>query len=227
MVIPLCKSGLNRESVFGYSCCRCLACCRFKTIHLNPYEIARLASNRGVSTTEFIALFTVKGGTVLGSEGDGTCVFLDTEGCSVHADRPLVCRLYPLGRHVDFLGVERFSQMEAEEGCRGTFHETGTVGEYLEEQGAAPFLRAADLYLNLLWNLLEVIKEQQLEPSDAETMLDTVRTVIESAEGGHDLSWIDMDRTLADYSIMSGVAIPESLEERMKMHIEAVSTWAE
>ncbi|MHB8111129.1 MAG: YkgJ family cysteine cluster protein [Syntrophorhabdaceae bacterium] len=227
MEIPLCKSGLKRDSVFGYSCYRCLACCRFKTIHLNPYEIARLASNRCVSTTEFIALFTLNGGTVLRSKQDGTCVFLDAEGCAVHADRPLVCRLYPLGRHVDFLGVESFSQMEAEEGCRGTFPEAGTVKEYLEEQGAAPFLRAADLYLNLLWNLLEVIKEKQPEPSESETILDTVRTVIESAQGGHDLSWIDMDRALADYCIMSGLTVPESLEERMKMHIKAVSTWAE
>jgi uncharacterized protein len=227
MEISLSKSGLSRHSVFGYSCSRCLVCCRFKTIHLNPYEIARLSNNQGVSTTEFIARFTTNGGTVLQSKRDGTCVFLDTEGCAVHADRPLVCRLYPLGRHVDFLGVEGFSQMESEEGCRGIFHANGTIEQYLEEQGATNFLRAADLYLNLLWNLMEVIKEQELEPSQHETVLDTVRTVSESSEGGHDLSWIDMDRALADYCSLSGLTIPESLEERMKMHIKAVRTWAE
>ena len=227
MEISLRRSGLSRRSVFGYSCGRCLVCCRFKTIHLNPYEIARLSRNQGVSTTEFIALFTTNGWTVLRSKEDGTCVFLDAEGCGVHADRPLVCRLYPLGRHVDFLGVEDFSLMECEEGCRGIFHENGTVEDYLGEQGAADFLRAADLYLNLLWNLLEVIKEQELEPSRFETVLDTVRAVTESPEGGHDLSWIDMDRALADYCSLSGLAIPESLEERMRMHVKAVQTWAE
>ena len=117
--------------------------------------------------------------------------------------------------------------MEFEEGCRGIFHENGTIEQYLEEQGAAPFLGAADLYLNLLWNLLEVIKEQEFETSQCETILDTVRTVTESSEGGHDLSWIDMDRALADYCSLSGLTIPESLEERMKMHIKAVRTWAE
>lgn len=228
MEISVCRSGLSRHSVFGYSCGRCLVCCRFKTIHLNPYEIARLSSNQGVSTTEFIARFTTNGGTVLQSKHDGTCIFLDDEeGCAIHADRPLVCRLYPLGRHVDFLGVEKFSQMEFEEGCRGIFHENGTIEQYLEEQGAAPFLGAADLYLNLLWNLLEVIKEQEFETSQCETILDTVRTVTESSEGGHDLSWIDMDRALVDYCSLSGSTIPESLEERMKMHIKAVRTWAE
>lgn len=227
MEISQCKSGLNRHSAFGYSCSRCRACCRLKTIHLNPYEIARLSGNRGVSTTEFIAGFTTNGGTVLLSKQDGTCVFLEEEGCAVHADRPLVCRLYPLGRHVDFLGVESFSQMEREEGCRGTVHEEGTIGQYLEEQSAADFLRAADLYLNLLWNLLEVIREQELEPSQCETILDTMHTVAERPQGGHDMSWIDMDRALADYCSLSGLTIPESLDERMKMHIKAVQTWAE
>ncbi len=227
MEISLRRSGLNRQSVFGYSCGRCLVCCRFKTIHLNPYEIARLSKNQGVSTTGFIDRFTTNGGTVLRSKEDGACVFLGAEGCGVHADRPLVCRLYPLGRHVDFSGVENFSLMECEDGCRGTFHERGTVEDYLEEQGAADFLRAADLYLNLLWSLLEVIKEQELEPSRYEAVLDTVRAVAERPEGGHDLSWIDMDRALADYCTRSGATIPESLEERMKLHIKAVRTWAE
>jgi hypothetical protein len=117
--------------------------------------------------------------------------------------------------------------MEPEEGCRGTVHEEGTIGQYLEEQGAADFLRAADLYLNLLWNLLEVIREQELEPSQCETILDTMHTVAERPQGGHDMSWIDMDRALADYCSLSGLTIPESLDERMKMHIKAVQTWAE
>ncbi len=226
--IPLCKSDLSRQSAFGYTCRRCLSCCRFKTIHLNPYEIARLAKHFGVTTTECIDRFTTNGGTVLKSGPDGTCVFLGDEGCSVHADRPLVCRLYPLGRHVDFdLGVEKFSQMESEEGCRGTFHDNGTIGRYLDEQGAAPFMHAADLYLNLLWNLLEVIREQDLEAPQLETVLDTMCTVTESPAGGHDLSWIDMDRALADYCRLSGQAVPEDPEDKMKMHIKAVRTWAE
>lgn len=227
MAIPLCKTKLNRHSVFGYSCSCCLLCCRFKTIQLNPYEIARLAGNRGISTTEFIARYTTTGGTILESKQDGTCIFLDTEGCCVHFDRPLVCRLYPLGRHVDFLGVENFSQMESEEGCQGIFHKNGTIEQYLEAQGARPFLHAADRYLDLLWHLLEVIKEQALEPSQCDTLLNTVRAVANSPAGDHDLSWIDMDRALADYCRLSGSSLPESLEKKMVMHIKAVRTWAE
>jgi Fe-S-cluster containining protein len=32
---------------------------------------------------------------------DGACIFLGEAGCTVHSDRALVCRLFPLGREVE------------------------------------------------------------------------------------------------------------------------------
>lgn len=226
MTIHLCKTGLSRHSAFAYSCSRCLICCRFKTIQLNPYEIARLASNRGLSTTLFIERFTTNSGTYLQSKQDGTCIFLDAGGCSVHADRPLVCRLYPLGRHVDFLGVEKFSLMESEEECQGIFHENGTIEQYLEEQDAVSFMRAADRYLDLLWHLLEGLKEQGSESSESETILNTVQTVSGGHSDGYDLSWMDMDQALTTYCAQHGIPVPVDAEDKMKMHIKAVRAWA-
>ncbi|MGC8493759.1 MAG: YkgJ family cysteine cluster protein [Syntrophobacteraceae bacterium] len=226
MALSLSKTGLNRDSAFNFSCSRCLACCRFKKIQLNPYEIARMADNRGISTSEFIARYTTTGGTILRSNQDGSCVFLNIEGCSVHSDRPLVCRLYPLGRQVDSLGVEIFSQIEFEETCKGVFHENGTIEQYLAEQGAAPFMRAADLYLDLLWRLLDLLNEQRLEPSQAETILETVEAVAADSAGEHDLSWLDMDRAVAEYCRLSGIPVPKGIEEKMGIHIKAVREWA-
>lgn len=226
MTIHVCKTGLSRHSAFGYSCNRCLSCCRFKTIQLNPYEIARMAGNRYVSTTEFIDRFTINSGTFLKSKQDGTCIFLDAEGCSVHPDRPLVCRLYPLGRHVDFLGVETFSQMESEEGCQGLFSENSTIEQFLEEQDARPFMGAADRYLDLLWHLLERLKEQGAESSESETILKTVQIVSEGHSDEYDLSWMDMDRTLATYCENHGLSVPVDVEDKMKIHIKAVRSWA-
>jgi len=226
MSIPVRKSHLNRQSPFGYACNRCLECCRFKKIQLNPYEIARLALNRGLSTTEFIARHTTNGGTVLRFLEDGACGFLDAQGCSVHPDRPLVCRLYPLGRHVTFLGVEHFNQIESEPGCLGTFHASGTIDQFLAEQGAGPFMQAADLYLDLLLRLLEALQDQELAPAQSGDVLATVRTVTDRPEGGHDLSWIDMDRALSDYCKQSGLPVPKDLEAKMALHIKAVLTWA-
>jgi hypothetical protein len=221
MTIRLCKTGLSRHSAFAYSCSRCLICCRFKTIQLNPYEIARLASNCRLSTTLFIERFTTNSGTFLQSKHDGTCIFLDTRGCSVHADRPLVCRLYPLGRYVNFLGVENFSQMESEEECQGIFHESGTIEQYLEKQNALPFMRAADRYLDLLWHLLEGLKEQE-----SETILNTVQVVSGGHSDGYDLSWMDIDQTLATYCAHHGIPVPVDAEDKMKIHIKAVRAWA-
>jgi Fe-S-cluster containining protein len=90
----------GRDSPFSYDCHACRRCCHDKVIRLNPYEVARLAQNRGISTTVFLAQYTGAQGTVLKQVDHGACVFLTPEGCGVHADRPLVCRLYPLGRHV-------------------------------------------------------------------------------------------------------------------------------
>jgi len=225
MAIPLLKDGLTRKSAFGYTCNRCLSCCRSKKIQINPYEIARLAKNRGLSTTEFIARHTTGGGTLLRFRKDGSCGFLEAAGCAVHPDRPLVCRLYPLGRTVSFTGEESFSLIERGRGCRGELRETGTVEEYLREQGAFPFMHAADVYLDLLKYLLETLQGQDLGPGQREAVMATVRSVAEAEAGTHDLSWIDMDRAVADYCSRAGLPVPADLEGKMAMHIRAVRDW--
>ncbi len=226
MALPLCKTGLNRASPFGFSCNRCIGCCRYKKIQLNPYEIARMAHNLGISTTGFIATYTAHGGTVLQTREDGTCIFLDAEGCGIHPDRPLVCRLYPLGRYVDYLGVETFSQAVLEEGCRGELNESGTIEKYLEEQGALPFMHAADLYLNLLWDLLDILNDQELEASESETVLEKVRVVTNDGCDGNELFRTDMDLVLEEYCRQSAIPVPEDIDERMATHIKAVRKWA-
>src|SRR5215470_9862277 len=104
--------GSPRSEAFDYVCRRCLKCCHHQRIQLNPYELARLARNLGLTTTEFRAAWTEHGdGLALRQTETGACVFLGSEGCTVHPDRPLVCRLYPLGRHVSADGSEAFSRI--------------------------------------------------------------------------------------------------------------------
>ncbi|GAB6095258.1 hypothetical protein JCM14469_15100 [Desulfatiferula olefinivorans] len=228
MAMRLFRTGLGRKTVFGYACARCLTCCRFKTIQLNPYEVARMARNLEISTTDFISRFTEKGGTVLRSNADGTCVFLDADGCSVHADRPLVCRLYPLGRHVGFDGEEEFSRISPEDGCRGRYHETGTVETYLDEQGAFPFMHAADRYLDLLRRLIDHVAAGELDSAGQKAVIDTVNAASAPNDGAGGAAWNDMDRVLADHGDRTGanITIHETIEDRMTRHIEAVLSWA-
>jgi uncharacterized protein len=127
---PLRPVVRTRESAYSYDCRACGRCCHDKLIPVNPYEIARLASNRGLSTTEAIERFT-DGGVALAVGDDGACVFLGAGGCLVHPDRPLVCRLYPLGAVADHEGHEVFVELEAQPGSDGRSGAEGTVADYL------------------------------------------------------------------------------------------------
>ncbi len=144
-----------RSSAFAYRCRACSRCCYGKRIQVNPYELARLARYLGTTTTEVIAHFTVDGGVALASRPDSACVFLGPHGCSVHADRPLVCRLYPLGRIVQADGSESFVENEPHPETEGVYGADGTVGDYLESQAVEPYIAAADRYYAMYRRLLD------------------------------------------------------------------------
>lgn len=67
---------LTRESPFSYQCNRCNRCCQNQRIRVNPYETARLAQSKGISTTEFLSRYTTENATALSRDEKGYCVFL-------------------------------------------------------------------------------------------------------------------------------------------------------
>jgi hypothetical protein len=77
----------------------------------------------------------------------------------VHSARPLVCRVYPLGRHISGSGEEHFFHMEPHPATEGVYGEEGTVGDYLNSQGALPFMEAADRYLSVFHRYYQVLAE--------------------------------------------------------------------
>ena len=97
-VVRAIDARYTRDSAFSYACHACSRCCHDKIIHVNPYEVGRLAQNLNLSTTEVLSRYTTANGDNFKQTEQGACVFLTGQGCGVHADRPLVCRLYPLGR---------------------------------------------------------------------------------------------------------------------------------
>src|SRR5262249_31510445 len=153
-------------------------------IQVNPYEVARLALARGQSTSEFRAAWTEDGrGTVLRQNEDGTCVFLGPQGCQVHPDRPLVCRLYPLGRQVGSDGSEFFTKLKGHPLSAGEFTDRGTIADYLAAQGAQPFMDAADAYFHWLCLAHERLGESADHPADE--------------KGTEDADLLDMDTMIA------------------------------
>jgi len=206
----LARTSSPRLEPFGYVCHRCLRCCYHKGIQVNPYEVARLARNRGLTTSEFRAAWTADGaGLVLAQTESGACVFLGSEGCTVHPDRPLVCRLYPLGRQVSADGTETYSHAELHPQSRGEFILSGTIAEFLATQDAHAFMRAADDYFFWLCAARECLDEA----SDGEA----ANVPAEDGDVARDL--LDMDTTIARHCEMAAVAEPTDIEARRELHL--------
>jgi uncharacterized protein len=205
----------SRAENFGYVCQRCLKCCQHKRIQLNPYEVARLARNLGQTTGEFRAACTVNGdGLVLRQTETGTCVFLGSDGCSVHADRPLVCRLYPLGRHVRADGSEYFSHTNPHPQSRGEYTGDGTIADFLVSQDAAPFMQAADEYFFWLCAARAATQATMAEPDGRQT----AECSADDGAAARDL--LDMDHAIASHCAAAHVAEPKDIERRKELHLK-------
>lgn len=204
------------SAAFSYACQRCLRCCHDKLIQVNPYEAARLARRIGVSTTTFAAEH-LEDGVFLRRKEDGSCEFLGPEGCTVHPDRPLVCRLYPLGRHVAEDGSISYSHHEPHPETEGVYGRDGTIEQFLTQQGVQPFAAAADRYLAILQRLFDAwragtadggVDSGESDPSAGELLL-------------------DLDRTVAAYCAARGLPEPVAIEQRMELHLAAIGAWLE
>lgn len=210
---------MSADGAFSYACARCRRCCTGKRIRVNPYEVYRLARNRGLSTTAFLAAYAVHGGTELAVREDGSCVFLGEHGCTVHSDRPLVCRLYPLGRAVEPGAPDRYFELEPHPETEGRYGRDGSVADFLGQQRAAPFLNAADRYLDLLGRLAATIGDLvESEPAGA---ADEVRNAIGLTPLAEMSGWLDIDAVLA----RDAGPTARDAEEAMSSHISALEQW--
>jgi Fe-S-cluster containining protein len=118
---------------------------------LSPFDLLRIAREAGVSTSEAIARFTIRRGSILKFRDDGACVALDGVRCGVHRGRPLACRLYPLGiEHDRDRGDDKFVTLEAAAGSLGVYGDCGTVDDFLRAQNVGAHLDANASYAALL-----------------------------------------------------------------------------
>lgn len=152
---------MSRATAFSCTCQACQRCCHDKLIQVNPYEIARLARNRGISTGEFIDQYLSAEGPYLRFLDNSACVFLTDQGCGVHPDRPLVCRRYPLGRFRAADGNEQFTPLTPHPHSAGIYGDTGTIADFLAGQQITDFVDAADRYLALFYRLYDSLWQQE------------------------------------------------------------------
>ena len=105
-------------------CAGCGACCRGMgdTIVLDPYDAWQLTENLGQPFERLLGNridLHLEEGVILPHllmrEGTESCSFLGEDGrCAIHAFRPGICRLFPLGRQFD---GGRVSYFVVEGGC--------------------------------------------------------------------------------------------------------------
>jgi uncharacterized protein len=199
-----------RDTPFSYACAGCGRCCFEKRIVVSSYEIARIAEVLALSTTEVIQRYTVEGGTVLRQREDGGYSLLVGKGCSVHGGRPLVCRLYPLGRIVQKDETEQFVTLRGHPQSEGTLGKVGTVGAFLDSQGTEPYTLASARYFALFTRLMAVLQARAGGN-------DSLQSVVSSGSAEADaLEWLDIDATLAR---RAEGEIPTDVEARVTLHL--------
>lgn len=215
--MELLDKKMHRDSPFSFDCQACGHCCQNKDIQLNPYEVVRLADFLGLSTGRFLDKFIRPGSPFLFFSGNNdTCPFLTEQGCSVHPVRPLVCRLYPLGKYLSGDRQEHFKCIQPQPDCQGKLGERGTVADFLESQQTEPYMEASAQYLELFdrlhQDLYRKLEGQQIDPPDK----DDGSLALDLAE------WFDVDQMNNHYCKENGLLPPEDQDGRVKLHIRAL-----
>jgi Fe-S-cluster containining protein len=150
---PVIPAQLDGDAVIQFRCHKDIdcfnACCKNIDIMLTPYDILRLKQRLGITSTEFLRLYTepfefgknsVAGVKYKPREGTTECQFVTDEGCSVYADRPTACRYYPVGLLSTRRQDENFDRasyaLVKEDHCHGHFEDRKlSIDEYRKEQG--------------------------------------------------------------------------------------------
>lgn len=154
---PVMPTLYDGDKTISFSCHKGIgcwnACCANIDITLTPYDVLRLKTRLGISSSDFLRQYTVPfelekdgiAGVKFKPVEDGTaCQFMRPEGCSVYEDRPTACRYYPVAliamRKQDEYTDSSSYALVKEPHCKG--HDVNrplTIDEYRREQGVAEY----------------------------------------------------------------------------------------
>jgi uncharacterized protein len=156
-VSPVVPATFDGDKVIPFRCHRGIscwnACCSNIDISLTPYDILRLKRRLDITSTEFLAQYTVPyemekdgiaGVKLRPVDGGTACRFMGPEGCGVYADRPTACRYYPVAllsmRRQDEFTDRNSYVLVKEEHCLGHNEPRPiSVDAYRKEQGLVEY----------------------------------------------------------------------------------------
>jgi Fe-S-cluster containining protein len=158
---------LNTDSILPLTCNKSGTCCFGKSVLLNPWELRQLSEEKKITSRKFRDLYCEFGGIQLrfdgttDTKGQQACSqYEENIGCTVHLGRPLACRLYPLGRQIQFdtaVYIHEGNIFPCLDGCPNVVELPKlSVGKYLKGQGTAPFENAQDRYLLVMQHIADI-----------------------------------------------------------------------
>ncbi len=240
------KLSLNES--LPLTCTRKGTCCHGNQVLLNPWELACLAHEKNMSSSEFRTAFCVEGGSVLHFNGEKdqrgkpACgLYTANFGCSVHSARPLACRLFPLGRQVQHEQVEYIFQgttFPCLNGCSEVLDLPKiSVADYIVGQETADFELAQDAYLEIMQNLADIaftllLETGLSESGDTATLTQWRKSGLLNGEQLANLLPSEWQDVLITPSISIGktdfqsfiVAHNELLQEKVELHVNGLSS---
>lgn len=157
------KAGCN-------DCKGCSSCCQGmgRSIVLDPLDVYRLCRNLGQSFEQLLAEkleLQVVDGIVLpnlkmGGEKE-QCAFLNEEGrCSIHAFRPGICRLFPLGRYYENGSFRYFLQVHE---CKNQNRTKVKVRKWIDTPNLSKYERFVSDWHYFLLDLQEKLQSMSDE----------------------------------------------------------------
>ena len=142
---------------FNFKCQMTGNCCYKMEIFLNPFDILQIASALGTSTTETIDRYLLflenrKQGfprPIFKAAREGFCSFNIDKKCTIHQNRPLSCRLFPLAKKKNIIYNTN------SDFCLGLkIGEEISLQDYLLQEGAGLYIVEADSYYKLMEKIM-------------------------------------------------------------------------
>ncbi len=154
---PVVPTMVADTHVIEFSCHKGIgcwnACCSNIDISLTPYDVLRMKTRLGITSTEFLKDYTVPyemekdgiaGIKFRPIEGGSACRFMKPEGCDIYTDRPTACRYYPVAllsmrKQDEYVDRDSYAIVK-EDHCKG--HEVNrriTIADYRKEQGLVEY----------------------------------------------------------------------------------------
>ncbi len=155
-------------------------CCNDVTIVLTPYDVLRMKQALGIESSQFLETYTLSPfakdqkipAVILKMDLETkNCPFVTKEGCSLYADRPWACRMYPLGLAEPDNPTpmeQTFHFLLREDLCLGHSTERAVkVSEWISEQGIEEYdamgASFKELMLHPFWNSEGFLTPEQVE----------------------------------------------------------------